>query len=197
MALRKYKSLLLAVTAVSALLLVSPVLQQFLVVPQTDFFTELSLYGQYHNATYPYNVTAAQTYQLYLDVANHLDQDAKYIVEVKFGNETQSAPDSFNHTASTLPSLGNYSFSVSNNQTFELPITFSLQYILNSKVNQLNLQNITLSGRTETLSGAFAWDTQNRGFYGNLYFELWIFNDTTGSYQYNQRFVSLWLNLNT
>ena len=40
-----------------------------------------------------------------------------------------------------------------------------------------------------------AWDPQRMGYYGNVFFELWIFNDTANAFQYNQRYVSLWLNM--
>src|SRR5208283_20134 len=130
MALQQYKTLLLVVTVVLALFVASPALKQLVAVPQTTPLTELSIFGAYDNATYPYNVVVGQNYSLYLNVDNHLGSLAYYQIEVKFRNETQSAPDSFNDTASNLPSLGDISFSVANNQTLQLSINISFQYQL-------------------------------------------------------------------
>ena len=106
MNLTQYKALFIVVTAVLALLVASPALQRVLVYPRTEFFTELSLLGPGHVAeNYPYNITSGETYSVFLGVGNQLGSCAYYQVEVKFRNETQSAPDSFSRTASSLPSL--------------------------------------------------------------------------------------------
>lgn len=199
MAVQRYKTLLLVVTAVLALFVASPAIQKLVVEPQTNPLTELSIFGAYHNATYPYTVQNGQNYTLYLNVANHLGSLAYYQIEVKFRNATQSAPDSFNDTNSDLPSLVDLPFCVSNNQTLQLPIDISLQYQLDANnPNQLDMQSITVNDFSlSTSSTTLAWDPQNLGYYGNLFFELWIFNDTSNAFQYNQRFVSLWLNMTT
>jgi hypothetical protein len=199
MGFQQYKAVLVVVVIVSALFAASPVIQNFLVVPQTDFLTELYLFGQYHNTTYPSNVTVGENYRLYLDVVNHLGLDSNYAIEVKFRNQTQSAPDSFNHTGSDLPSLGNFTFSVAKNQTFELPIDVSFQYAINDKVpSQLDIQNIIINNVSTNVDKAgIAWDDQKKGFYGNIFFELWIFNSTAQAYQYNQRYLGLWLTFYT
>ena len=198
MGLQQYKMLLLVVTIVSALFVASPALQQLLLVyPQTEHLTEFSLLGPYHNATYPYNVTVGKNYRLYLDVGNRLGSCAYYLIQVKFRNQTQSAPDSFNHTSSNQPSLGNISFFVADKETLELPIDISFQYKLGENKTELDMQNIILNGAVLKANTPIAWDSQRKGFYGNLFFELWIFNDTLNVFQYHQRYVSLWLKMNT
>ena len=199
MGLQQYRALLLIITAVSALFIASPALQQLVFFPQTDFFTELSLFGSYNNATYPSNVTAGDNYRLYLNVDNHLGSCSYYVIEMKFRNQTQSAPDSFNHTSSDLPSLGNITFFVADKKSLQLPIDISFQYTIDRNItNQLDMQNITLNGAAlNTKSTTIAWNSEKKGFYGNLFFELWIYNDTTNALQYHQRYVSLWLKMNT
>ena len=199
MAIQQYKTLLLVVTVVLALFVASPAIQQLVVVPQTTYLTELSIFGSYHNATYPYNITVGQNYPLYLNVDNHLGSCAYYLIEVKFRNQTQSAPDSFNHTSSNMASLGNISFIVANNEALQLPIDISFKYKLDgNNKDQLDMQNIIVNGFSLSVSPTtIAWDPQGIGYYGNLFFELWIFNDTTNAFQYNQRYVSLWLNMTT
>ncbi len=197
MATQQYKTIILVVTAVLALFAASPAIQQFAVIPRTTHLTELSIFGSYHNATYPFNVLVGKNYPIYLDVANHLGSCAYYLIEVKFRNETQSAPNSFNQTSSSLPSLGDISFCVADNQTLELPVNVSFDYKLDpNNFNQLDMQNIIVNSFPLSLNTTtITWDPQRSAFFGNLFFELWIFNDTTDAFQYDQRYVSLWLNM--
>lgn len=197
MGLQNYKALFLVVTAVLALLVASPALEQLVFVPQTDHITELSLLGPYQNATYPSNVTAGENYRLYLDVANHLGSCAYYTMQIKFRNQTQSGPDSFNHTSSKLPPLGTISFLVADEGKLQLPIDVSFQYGRNPNItSRLDMQSITLNGAVLNAdTTTIAWNIEKNGFYGNLFFELWIFNDTSNAFQYHQRYVSLWLKM--
>ena len=195
----QYRALFLVVTVVAALFVASPALRrlQTLATPQTTFFTELSILGSYRNATYPRNIAVGENCSLYLDVTNRLGYCAYYLIQVKFRNETQSAPDSFNHTSSNQPSLGNFSFFVADEGTFELPINVSFHYKVDENINdRLDMQNILVNGvALSANSTTIAWDSGRQGYYGNLFFELWIFNDTANAFQYHQRYVSMWLNM--
>lgn len=199
MALQQYRGVLLIIMVVAALLVASPTIETVVVAPQTDHFTEIWLLGPYHNATYPYNVTVDTTYHYYVNVANHLGSCGYYTLEMKFRNQSQSGPDSFNQTASKLPALGSVSFFVADGETLELPLDFSLHYEMKPHtINRLEMQTITLNNETISVeSTTLALDTTKWGFYGNLFFELYLFNDTTNSMTYNQRYVSLWLKMET
>jgi len=196
MNLQQYKALWIVVTAVLALLVASPALQRVLVYPQTDFFTELSLLGPGHMAEdYPFNITQNENYTVYLGITNHLGSCAYYEVQVKFRNETESAPNSFNQTASTLPSLYNVLVFVADKESCELPVTFSFDYSLFNK-NQVVFNSLTFNGASLSLAGLSTdWNSTMSVFYGNLVFELWIYNGATNTFQYNARFVDLKFNM--
>lgn len=192
MPVQQYKTLILVVMVVLALFAASPALQQLVLVPQKTHLTEFSVLGPYHNATYPFDVASGEKQALFLDVTNHLGSCAYYQVEVKFRNETQSAPDSFNKTNSALSSLGDIPFCLADNQTIELPVTVSFSYNISNEA--LNMQKIIVNGFSiSTNSTTIAWDPRNAGYYGNLFLELWVYNETANAFQYNQRYVSLWL----
>lgn len=192
---QQFKVLILIVTAVSALLVASPALQQLIVAPQTESLTELSLFGQYHNATYPAGIALNMTYRIYLDVTNRLGSAAYYQIQIKFRNLTQSGPDSFNKSSSSQPTLGAMTFVVANQESLELPIDLSFQCKLDENITGLlDMQTITVNGEALNAdSTCIRWDIAKNGFYGNLIFELWAYNDTVNAFQYNQRYVSLWL----
>ena len=197
MQIARYKTSLLVITTTVSLLIASPALQQLLTFPQSESLSEFWLFGPSHNTSYPSNVTAGKTYRLYLDISNHLGSCSYYVIEVKFRNLSQSAPNSFNHTRSTLPALGRISFFVANNISFELPIDISFNYKMDDKVaDRIDMQNIVVNNIILSVnSTTIALDKVKNGYYGNLFFELWNYNTTTGRLQYHERYVSLWLKM--
>jgi hypothetical protein len=194
--LLQFKALLIIVTAVIALIVVSPALQQIQVFPQTEFFTELSLLGPGKMAAnYPYNIAINRNYGVFLDISNHLGSCAYYQVKIKFRNETQSDPNSFNRTYSTLPSLYNVAAFVADKESWQLPITFSFNYS-STGVSSIAFSSIKFNGVNLNLAGLTSnLNSTINVFSGNLVFELWIYNGTTNTFQYHERFVSLLMNM--
>jgi len=189
-------------TAVLALIVASPALEQVLVPPQTDFYTELWVLDSAHSANnYPSNITEGSNYTIYLDIANHLGYCGYYVIEVKLRNNVMPYPGSFSNEPVNLPSLYSLNVFVPNKSTWELPITFSFTYSYeyngsfgNSQVNfnEMTLNNVILN--LEGYSATYG-SQPPFGFFGNLYFELWLYNYTTGELQYNDRYVNLPLNM--
>ena len=197
MNLQEYKVLLLVIISVSALLVASPALQRLLIYPQTEFFTELWLLGPNHKGEkYPFNITRNENYNVFLGVGNHLGHCAYYVVQVKFRNLTQPAADSFNRTSSSLPSLYNITAIVADKETLEIPIVFSFDYAYNENLSQVNFNRMMFNNVALNLNGySTARDPQTNRFFGNLFFELWIYNDTIGTFQYHERYTDLKLNM--
>jgi hypothetical protein len=195
--IREYGVLFWIVVGVLALLVASPVLQRLLVYPQTEFFTEMWLLGPEHKAeNYPFNITRNENYNVFLGVANHLGHGAYYEVQVKFRNQTQSAADSFNRTSSSLPSLYSIAVFVADKETWELPLVFSFDYAYDANFSQVNFNRVMFNDVVLDLNGSSAgWDSQRNGFFGNLFFELWIYNDAVGTFTYHERFSGLWFNM--
>jgi hypothetical protein len=197
MRLLEYRVLFMVTTGIVALLVVSPALSRLLVLPRTEFFTEFWILDSNHRAEdYPFNITRAHNYNVLLGIGNHLGHLAYYLVEVKFRNLTQSAPNSFNHTSSGLPSLFNITAFVADQGAWELPLTFSFDYNYNETLSKVEFQKMTLNDANLDISSyTIAYDSKNNGFFGSLFFELWMYNETTNRFQYHERFVSLRLNM--
>lgn len=189
MNLRQYKVLIIVVAATVALFAASPSLSQLLASTQTDHFTELSLLGPNHDTkTYPYSIKSGQSFTLYLNIDNHLGSTGYYMVRVKFRDQTGSAPNSFDKTSSSMPSLWDIKAVVDNDKSLEIPLTITLIYGSPSTLSGIRI-NGSLVGTSIAISNS------SDGYFGNLFFELWLFNDTTQAYEYNQRYVGIWLNL--
>jgi len=122
------------------------------------------------------------------------------MIQVKFRNQTQPAPTSFgpveNRTPSSLSSLSNISVFVADEQTWELPLTFSFDYIFNESLSRVDFSGLRLNNVWLNLTGySVSWDSVKRGFSGFLFFELWLYNVDLKIFQYHGRFVSLRLNM--
>jgi len=64
-------------------------------------------------------------------------------------------------------------------------------------MTQINMDSLTFDGATLNTNGEVLVYNQDRGgFFGNLFFELWIFNNTSNMFQYHERYLSLWLQMN-
>lgn len=192
-----YKTIILVVTAVSALIVASPALQRLITLPQTEFFTEMWLLGPEHKAeNYPYNITANSNHNVFLGIGNHLGYSAYYQIQVKFRNQNQSAPSSFDRTPSSMPLLYSINVVVPDKQNWELPLTFSFDYTYDSNVSQVRFNSLVLNGNMLDIHGySIAFDNEKKGFLGNMFFELWIYDDSSGTFRYHERFTGLWLNM--
>lgn len=201
MNLSEYKVLFIVVTAVVALFVASPALSKLLVYPKTEFFSEMWLLGPNHKAEgYPYNISRGLNYTVFLGIGDNLGYCAYYVVEVKFRNETQSAPSSFgpieNRTPSSLPSLFNITAFVADEQNWELPVSFSFDYEVSLDKSSVVFHGLTLNNQVLSLEGYVTAQNVTRNiFYGNLVFELWIYDANVTALSYHGRFVDLKFNI--
>ncbi|MCL2358621.1 MAG: DUF1616 domain-containing protein [Nitrososphaerota archaeon] len=192
MSFQRNKTFILIIIAVAALLVASPFLQQLAIAPQTEYFTEMALLDSNHKTDYPSNATSGKNYKLYIEITNHLGHAADYTVEAKFRDASQPGPDSFKHTSSSLPPLERFTVSADDNQTVELPLEVSLQFSSSGYVDSL-----TINGKTHNINTQIEFDSQKNNYYSNIFFELWVYNQTTNKLQYHERYISLWLKMIT
>lgn len=52
-----------------------------------------------------------------------------------------------------------------------------------------------MNGEALPVWGVSSWDEERKGFYHELFFELWLFDEASGVFQYHNRFVGIWLNV--
>jgi len=161
----------------------------------SESFSELWLLGPGHRAEdYPFNVRVNETYSVYVGVGNHLGYSAYYRVYVKFRNETQPLPVDSNATPSALQTLYEFNFFVRDGQVWETSLSFRITNAGRSG-DFLTLNSLSIDEVTFLVDSYSYWDRERSGFYFQLFFELWLYNMTSQSFQYNSRFTSLWLNV--
>jgi len=188
---------------VLALLVASPFLSRVLVYPRTEFFTEFWILDADHRAeNYPFNISRNHDYTIYLGVGNRLGYCAYYMVQVKFLNwsQTELMPTRFGpveeRLPSSLPSLFNFTAFVEDEQVYEIPVAFSFNYTWDGLLSKVELSSLRFNGVWLNMSDyTIFWDDERSAFRGFLFFELWLYNNSVGGFQYHGRFVGLWFNM--
>jgi len=195
MKLEDYKLIFAAIGLIGVLILTSPTLGLMLHPPNGEKFSEFWVLGSGHMLEdYPFNVTAGMNNSVYVDVDNNIGTPAYYVVYVKFRNEAESFLNVTSGTPSNLAPLYEYRVFLEDNKSSEFLLTFSFSDISFSK-NQSTIGSLTINGVQFNLGKSASWDTVNHGYYYQLFMELWIYDPASKGFSYDNRFVSLWLNV--
>ena len=196
MNLEDYRTLFTTTGFVLMLVAASPILS--MIIPfsgSSERFSELWVLGPAHMAEdYPFNVAIAEEKQIFVGVGNHMGQSAYYIVYVKLRNQTQAAPNSTISAPSPLAPLYEFRAVVADGETWEAPVFFS--FLEASRFgDSFVVKRISINDAVFVVDYSSMWDSENMGFFYQLFFELWIYDDAGSSFGYHNRFVGLWLNM--
>ena len=173
-----------------------PALGLFIRIPDgSEDFSELWLLGPTRKAEgYPFNVTVNESYLIYVGVANRLGRSVYYRVHVKLRNQTQPLPTASNSSPSMLPPLYEFDMFIGDDEIWEKPLNFTILEALTDNDTML-LKSLEINEYVFQVDEFSVWDEERRGFYYQLFFELWLYNTTSSSFQYHNRFVGIWLNM--
>ncbi len=194
MNLDEYRMVFVASSLILILVATAPTLSLIVAFPEGERFSEFWLLGPNHMAEdYPFNVKINETYRIFVGVNNHLGGSAYYLVYVKFRNQTQPLPAIQNSKPSPLMPLYEFRGFVGESGTWEKPLTFS---ILNASFDgdSLFVDRLSINDVVFAVNALTRWDSTSKGFYYQLFFELWLYNMKSQSFQYHNRFVGIWLN---
>jgi hypothetical protein len=142
---------------------------------------------------YPFNVKTNETYSAYVGVTDHMDSSVYYYLYIKFRNESEIPPNATAGTPSLVQPLYEQRVFVQDGKNWTGSLDFSFSGISFSK-NQSIIHSVTLDGVTFNVDKTGSWDSENKGYYYQLFIELWIYNVTSNQAEFHDRFVGLWLN---
>jgi len=196
MRLEDYRTLFAASSLVLILIAAFPALSMVVSFPKgSERFSELWVLGPNRRAEdYPFNVTIGEQYRVFVGVGNQMGSSMYYIVYVKFRNQIQPLPDASSSKPSSLPPLYEFRAFVADGATWESSVNFSILKLSRLKgscfVRRMSINSVVFS-----LDSSSNWDSERSGFYYQLFFELWLYNTTSRSFQFHDRFVGIWLNM--
>ena len=193
MNLNEYRMAFAVGSLILILLVTVPTLNLVLSSPSgAEQFSEFWVLGPNHvMADYPSNVQVNQTNRVFVGVRNHMDSTLHYMIYVKFRNQTQPLPDALNSMPSSLPPLYEYHAYVADGGTWEAPLDFSV--LRASRVgNSTLVSDISIN---DVVFSVNSYATESSGFSYEIFLELWIYNTTSMSFQYHNRFVGFGISM--
>jgi len=196
MRFQNYRTLFRVAGLTCVLLAVYPALSTVVTFPEGgERFSELWLLGPGHMAeNYPFNVRVGEQYSIYLGLGNHMGSSMYYVIYVRFRNQTQPVPNVTISMPSSLPSLYEFRAAVLDGDTWEKLVTFSVLEASRCE-NSSFVNRLVINDRAVLVNSSAIWDSENRGFYYQLFFELWVYNVAGSRFQFHDRFVGIWLNM--
>jgi hypothetical protein len=194
MTLNEYKHIFYFVGLIGVILCFTQSFARVLNSTPGEQFSELYVLGPGHTAEgYPFNMSDGEKEFVYLDVGNHMGCSMYYGVDVKLRNESEPLPNG--SVASPLSPLYNYTVFLGDGQVWENTLAFSFSnVVLNGNIS-CSIGRMQLNNAVVQLDKPAVWDNASKGFYYELFVELWAYNETNGGLIYNDRFVGLWLNM--
>lgn len=195
MTLEDYKIVFSVVGLVGVLLFASPALTLVVHLPSGEKFSELWVLGPGHMAgDYPFDVKENESYTVYLGVGNYMRSSAYYEVIVKFRNQSEPLPNSTNSVASSLEPLYKYRVFLEDGGSWEAPLTFSFSNVVFGG-NASSVGGLKVNDAVFNVGKLASWDGLSKGYYYQLFAELWLLNTDSNMFQFNDRFVGIWLNM--
>jgi len=205
MDLKDYRNLFTVCSLVLSFFAITPALNLFVSFSVEERFSELSILDPAHTAKVPnpFNVRVNSEESLFVTVGNHMGGSAYYMVYVKFRNQTQSFPNST--MPSSLAPLYEFRVFLLDGEKwgwvdFEGLVRFKFLEVLRHadtvRVRRMMINNVIFE-----MNSSAKWvvlnmgDFEYSGFFFQLFFELWLFDVSSRSFKYHDRFVGVWLNM--
>jgi len=196
MNLDEYRVVFVAGSLVLILIAAAPTLGLIVPFPSgSERFSEFWVLGPGHMAEgYPFNVVVNGSYSVFVGVGNHLGVSAYYLVCVKFRNQSEPLPNATVSEPSPLPSLYEYRAFVVDGGVWEAPLTFS---VLKASRNDdsMFVDRLFINDVVFVVNSSARWDSEYKGFYFQLFLELWLYDTALQKFQYHNRFVGIWINM--
>jgi len=190
-----FGTIFMLTSLLGALAISSPALAFVLPSQTRERFSELYVLGPNHMAEdYPFNVKTNKTYKIYIGINNHIGSSAYYELDIKLRNQTEQLPNSTISIPSPLPTIYKFQVLLIDNGNWETPLEFSLSGLSFSR-NKCRVDWLTVNGVAFHVEKNSSWNSENKGFYLQLFFELWIYDLESSSFTFNNRFVGIWLNM--
>jgi hypothetical protein len=193
--LDNYRVVFASVGLIGILIFASPIIFLLVKAPPGQTFSEIYLLGSNHTLrNIPFNINSGENYPLYLGVGNHLGSANYYKCFVKLIDGSEALPNTAIGVPSSSPTLYEYSTFLASEQSWEIPLIFAVKNVSFSN-NVAYINSIGINEQNYLLNKSSLWDSNKSGYLFVLVVELWSFNNSSSSFEFNNRYVSLNLNI--
>ena len=177
------------------LIILSPTMFAVVSFPEGEKFSALWLLGSnqmIESGTLNVSVNDPET--VFLGIGNYMGELEYYAVFVKFRNPTEPLPDLAVGLPSPMEPIFEYRVFLSDNETLEKNFVFSFEEV-SFESETVRVSRLSINGHDVNVDKTVVWDDERNGFYCQLFFELWIYDEVTSSFQFHNRAVWFWLNI--
>ncbi len=162
---------------------------------RVETFSEFILLDQNHDIiTSPINLNSQETTELYITLKNHMGRSEYYKVEVKFRNSSLSSIENNISGTSSASILYSYSFVLDSDETFELPLVIGFSEA-NVVEDILTVNNFIINDNLIPIRNSIKADVQTNNFFSQLLFELWMYDESSDSFEFVGQKAWAWINL--
>lgn len=196
MEINEIRNIFVLATLGLAFLAVLPTL--VMVVPEvgSESFSELWLLDTENKTNYyPFNIDADEVNTVLVGVGNHVGNTQYYLVKLKIRNTTQSLPDLNSSQPSVLSSLYEYHFFVGADEAKQFLVYFELSGVSVSE-NTLYVDYVIIDDISFPVITSARHDSEDDGYYFQLFFELWRYDLELNRFVFDNRFVGFWIKVN-
>jgi len=164
----------------------------FSVFNQREQFSEIYVLAPNGMAEgYDYLLEPNEDLFLVVGVGNHMGSKKQYLVSGKIC-EQNYVPNSI--TPSNRSQFFQNQVSLEDEEQNEFPVTFRLLQV-DKLDDSVYISIISVNNEIVTVNSTSSWDSEKMGFLFQLFFELWIYDDSISDFTYDNRFVKLWINV--
>jgi hypothetical protein len=115
---------------------------------------------------------------------------------MKFCDLNQSIDYGLNPELNTLQTVHDFTFFVEDTKSWELSVVLSFDYTFDENLTRVDYDQIVFNDFAINLNGVSSeFDIQRNGFFGNMIFELWVYNKSSNDFQYHDRSIDLKFNM--
>ena len=177
------------------LIILLPTLFTLVSFPEAEKFSGMWLLDSNHMTPNDvYSISENKFEKLFVGVGNYMGELEYYSVFVKFRNQFEPLPATIGLPSSLEP-IFEYRLFLNNNEFLEKSFVFSFEE-LTFESDIVRVSMLSINGQNIPVEKILVRDAESNGFYCQLFFELWVYNMTTSNFQFNNRSVGFWLNIN-
>lgn len=193
MSLKSYLAVFVVIILVSTIVATVLINDNSDLIPSEKFSEFWLLDSNHETDNFPFNVTSGEAYTVFVDVANHMDSTQDYVVYVKFRSYNQYLLDS-SSTPSSLSPIYNFALSVDDENVSETAVTFEFRDV-SLEDNVITVEQFVINGDVNTVRSSSNWTSTNDGYYFQVLFELWRYDQELGRYDFTDLSLGLWMNM--
>jgi hypothetical protein len=175
-------------------IVLSPIVFYFFNIPSEERFSEIFILGADHTInSLPFNVSMGTSYTVFVNVGNHIGNLEYYAVYAKFRSLSEALPDVSSGQPSPLQPVFEYHMFLGDNMISERRFDFSLEEI-SFNGDECRVSQLLINGHLVNVDQVVLWDSEDKGFFYQLFFELWVYDSAISDFRFDNRYVQFWIN---